>query len=131
MAAGKRKSFVAIVDDDPSIRQAIESLLASAGIENSGYVSAEQFLRSPRARTAACLILDMQLPGMNGLQLCQELRAAGIPTPIVLVTADTDRGGKIRTAALAAGVMAVLHKPFEPDALLGCVQEVLANAKRR
>jgi FixJ family two-component response regulator len=131
MAIRKRQSFVAVVDDDASMREAIESLLGSAGIENSGYASAELFLRSRRARKAACLIVDMRLPGMNGLQLCRELRASGIDAPVILVTADHDRSGRIRTAALAAGVIDVFHKPFEPGALLGCVQAALAKSTCR
>jgi FixJ family two-component response regulator len=131
MATRKRQSLVAVIDDDASMRQALASLLGSAGIHSLGYASAELFLRSRRARSAACLIVDMQLPGMNGLALCHELHASGMDTPVVLVTADHDRSGKLRSAAHAAGVIAVFYKPFEPDALLSSVQKALASARKR
>lgn len=125
MATGKRRPFVAVVDDDGGMREATVSLLNSAGFRTSAYWSGEAFLRSRRARKTDCLVLDMRLPGMSGLQLYRTLRAEGFEAPTVLLTADHDRGGRLRTEALAAGILAVLYKPYDGDTLVDFVQAAL------
>lgn len=126
MAKTKRQFWVAVVDDDAGMREGTQALLDSAGYRSSGYRSAEAFLRSQRARSAGCLILDMQLPGMSGLQLYRTLRARGLTAPGILVTGANDREGRLRADALAAGMLGVLHKPFQGDSLLQLVGETVA-----
>jgi FixJ family two-component response regulator len=125
MARAKRQFIVAVVDDDAGTREAIESLLNSAGFRTSGYGSAEMFLCSRSARSAGCLVLDLRLPGMSGLDLYRKLIEERISVPALLLTADNDHDGRLRAEALAAGMLGVLHKPFDGDALLHFVQEVL------
>jgi len=122
MATGTRRPFVAVVDDDVGMREATEALLNSAGFRTSAYSSAEAFLRSRRARKADGLVLDMRLPGITGLQLYRKLREQGLAVPTVLLTADRDRGGRLHTEASAAGILAVLYKPYDGDTLVNLVQ---------
>jgi FixJ family two-component response regulator len=124
MAKQKEQFWVAVVDDDVGMREATQALLGSAGYRTSGFRSAEAFLRPARARSAGCLVLDMQLPGINGLQLYSELRNRGVVVAAILLTADSDDDGRLRARALAAGMLAVLHKPFASDLLLDLVQQV-------
>jgi FixJ family two-component response regulator len=125
MAQARTPQFVAIVDDDADMRQATKSLLNSAGIRSAGYSSAESFLRSRRALTCACLVLDLNLPGLDGFGLCDALRNRGATIPIILVTADDDRD--LHTKALAKGMLGVLKKPFDGDTLLRLVQRALGR----
>jgi FixJ family two-component response regulator len=104
--------------------EATQALLGSAGYRTSGFRSAEAFLRAARGRSAGCLVLDMRLPGISGLQLYSELKDSGVVVPAILLTADSDRGGRLRAQALAAGMLALLHKPFASDLLLDLVQQV-------
>ncbi len=128
MATGKQ-SFVAVVDDDVSVREAIVALLNSAGFTTLGYPSAEAFLRSKRARKARCLLLDMRLPGKSGLQLHCQLREQGRDTPTFLLTADHDRDGRLRAQALDAGIVAVLYKPFDAEALVRLVKSAFEKPR--
>jgi FixJ family two-component response regulator len=129
MAKTKRQFWVAVVDDDAGMRQGTQALLHSAGYRSSAYASAEAFLRSRRARSAGCLILDMQLPGMSGLQLYRTLCARGPAAPGILVTGAHDREGRLRIEALAAGMLGVLHKPYHSEALLQLVQQAAAHPR--
>ena len=123
----EQQAFVAIVDDDPSVCAATCRLLRAAGFRAAPFASAESFLEAAEARAADCLILDLRLPGMNGLELYAELRARGTEAPAILITADVDPDGSLQTAASEAGIQAILSKPFEADALLGMVQTALAQ----
>lgn len=123
MASPKRTPFVAVVDDDAGMRNATRNLLHAAGFATTGYASAEAFLKSKRSRQAGFIVLDMQLPGMGGLELHAALRAEKLKIPTVLVTADHDK--TVRAEALAAGILAVLYKPFDADSLLRQVQKAL------
>lgn len=124
MAKARRQFWVAVVDDDAGMRVATQALLGSAGFRTSGYRSAETFLRSARARSAGCLVLDMHMPGLTGIQLYEKLRARGPAPPGILLTADSDYGGALAAAAAAAGMLAVLHKPTASETLLQLVQKV-------
>jgi FixJ family two-component response regulator len=114
---------VSVVDDDESVRQAIEGLLRSAGLQVAAFASAEEFLRSRHLQTAACLILDLQMPGMGGLELQKRLAQAGHRIPVVILTAHGD--DHARTNALRAGAVAFMPKPFDGEVLLRAVEAAL------
>jgi FixJ family two-component response regulator len=114
---------VSIVDDDEAIRESLDSLFRSVGVPVAVFESAEQFLRSPQVRTTRCLILDIQMAGMDGLELQQQLMADGHDMSIVFLTAHGDN--EARAQALAAGARAFLPKPFDGDVLLATVESLL------
>lgn len=105
------------------MREATRALLRSAGIRATCYRSAEGFLRSPRARTAGCLVLDLRLPGISGLQLHCRLRDAGLAIPSILLTAERDPDKRVSREALAAGMLAVLPKPSMGDELVSLLRQ--------
>jgi FixJ family two-component response regulator len=115
-----RRALVAIVDDDESVRDAIGSLFRSMGFRTELFPSGEEFLAAPHLHDFSCLILDVQMPGMNGLELQQRLAAASHPVPIIFVTAFGDESTRAR--ALRGGAVSFLSKPFSDDALLEAVQ---------
>jgi FixJ family two-component response regulator len=110
------RPLVAIVDDDELFRRSVERLVRLAGFRVETFGSAEDFLERGNLERTACAILDMKLPGMNGLELQQRLTTRRRPTPIVFVSAHED--GVMRATALRAGAMAFLKKPFDDSALL-------------
>jgi FixJ family two-component response regulator len=117
----KRQRFVVVVDDDTGIRAATQDLLNSQGFVTRGFASAEQFLRSRNACEAGCLVLDMRLPGMSGLELLRQLRRGGLAIPAIFATAEHDVDGQLRLQLLQAGAAAVLRKPYDPERLLQLV----------
>jgi FixJ family two-component response regulator len=106
---------IAVIDDDESVRTALRRLLRSFGLLVETFATAEEFLHQSSQLAADCLILDVHLPGLNGLELQQFLRAAGQHVPIVFITAYGD--GQERELALRGGATAFLTKPFEEDIL--------------
>ena len=119
-----QKPLVAIVDDDESIRDSTKDLLDAAGFAAATFPSAESFLKSDRRRSAACLVTDLRMPGMTGLELHQDLAASGTHIPTILITAYPD--DRVRARARKAGVLCYLIKPFTPDELLECIRSALA-----
>ena len=117
------KATVAIVDDDGSVRDTTKDLLDSAGLSAATFASAESFLQSKETCAIQCLIADMRMPGMSGLELHGRLAAASTPIPMILITAYPDEGARAR--ALKAGVICFLAKPFNADDLLACVEIAL------
>jgi FixJ family two-component response regulator len=117
---------IAIVDDDQEIRQAITTLVETVGLRAEGFSSAEAFLRSPQAQDSACLLLDVRMPGMSGLELQRQLVAANWRIPIIFVTAYAD--DDVRVRALAAGAVDVLSKPCREEDLLRAIQTALTQA---
>jgi FixJ family two-component response regulator len=115
--------LISIVDDDESLREAVQALLASTGRRAVAFGSAEQFLASSAVQSSDCLILDLRMPGISGLELQQRMRAAGHRIPTIVLTAHAD--DVTRARALAAGAVAVLPKPFQPDTLLEAVEASL------
>jgi FixJ family two-component response regulator len=115
--------IVFIVDDDFRMREALSSLLSSAGLRVAAYGSASEFLESEKPDSPACLILDMELPDVNGLELQQELADRDAP-PIVFITAYGDIPSSVR--AMKAGAIEFLSKPFEEQKLLGAVDAGIA-----
>ena len=121
---------VSIVDDDESVREAISSLLRSIGLEAKVFASAEQFLSSDYQHNADCLILDVRMPGMTGLQLQEKLASAKCNLPIIFITAHvSDREAKAR--ALRSGAVDFLIKPFKEDELLNDVYIALYSKDHR
>lgn len=114
---------IAIVDDDPGIRQALDRLLRSAGYSVTTYASAEEFLGRDDPGLVDCLVLDLHLGGMTGMELEEALNARGIGLPAVFITAHHDGGVRLRLEQAHAG--AVLQKPFEEAALLNAIRQVI------
>jgi FixJ family two-component response regulator len=130
MAKRKRQFFVAVVDDDAAMRAATRDLLNSNGFRTQGFSSAEQFLRSRHGCKAGCLVLDMRLPGMSGLELQRELRVMGLAIPAIFATAEDDVDGELQIRILQAGAVAVLRKPFDPGQLSRLVQHALKAGRQ-
>jgi FixJ family two-component response regulator len=114
---------VSIVDDDESVREAIKSLLRSVGLGADVFASAEEFLRSDRLKNTACLILDVRMPGISGLELQELLAAAHYKIPIIFITAHVS-DCEARSRALRAGAVDFLSKPFNEETLLKDVYAV-------
>jgi FixJ family two-component response regulator len=117
------QSIVMIVDDDDSIRKAVRRLMKSFGLAVETFASAEEFLDSDRLEKTSCLILDVHMPGMNGLELQERLVASNSEIPIIFITAFTDE--RARLQALKAGAVGYLAKPFADDELLNCIHTAL------
>jgi FixJ family two-component response regulator len=114
-----------VVDDDPSIRRALRRLLASAGLEARLFASAEEFLESSIPDTAACVIVDVRMPGMSGLELQRALHEVGNPVAVILITGYAD--DLARRRGLEAGAIGFLSKPFDNQDLLDAVTRALAR----
>ena len=121
------RPLVAIVDDDESIRNATRDLLRAEGFSTATFEDAESFLGSASRDRASCVVADMRMPGMTGLELYQELVAAGHAIPTVIITAHPEDVTQAR--AREAGITCYLIKPFGPDELLECVGEALAKSQ--
>jgi len=115
--------LIAIVDDDESVRTAMGGMVESFGYAPVTFESAGEFLKSDKLPDASCLILDVQMPGMSGLELHDELVAKGRRIPTIFVTAFPDR--RVRERALRAGGVCFLSKPFGRSDLLGCIETAL------
>ena len=111
---------VFVVEDEPDVRISLKRLLRSVGLEARTYASAQEFLRSERPDAPACLVLDVRLPGLSGLDLQQELAAANIDLPIIFVTGHGDIPMSVR--AMKAGAVEFLSKPFREQDLLEAIQ---------
>ena len=120
-----RKAVIAIVDDDQSVREALTSLVRSLGYVAMAFECAEDFLKSRRRRKVSCVIADVQMPGMTGLELHNRLVASGEPIPTILITAFPDE--RTRERALQAGAIGYLTKPFSEDDLLACIRLTLGH----
>jgi len=116
---------VVIIDDDESVRKALRRLLRSAGASPETFATAEEFLDAAAQPAPACLILDVHLPGLSGLELQKRLTAEGRCVPVVFITAYGD--GRMRDLALRAGAIAFLQKPFEERLLLDAVVRAMAS----
>jgi len=118
-----KKPVIAIVDDDEAVREALADLVTSLGYVALKYSGAQEFLDSPRRPRISCLISDVQMPGMNGLDLFKRIAASRTPIPTILITAYPK--DEARDLALKAGVLCYLKKPFEEQTLLDCIQSAL------
>jgi FixJ family two-component response regulator len=124
-------AMVFVVDDDPQVRASIQGLLKSAELRSEGFETAEQFVQRQPPDGPACLIVDVSLPGISGLDFQQQLKKSGLQIPIVFITAHGDIPMTVK--AMKSGAVEFLTKPFEDRALLGAVQQALASdtARRR
>src|SRR5271154_5639358 len=121
---GKSK-LVAIVDDDELMRSAVGGLLKAVGLPAQEFASAEEFLNSGQQHQAGCLIADIRMPGISGLELQAKLNADRCRIPIIFITAHGDE--KMRLQALRAGAVEFLAKPFDDEALLVSIRSALAS----
>jgi len=117
-------ALISIVDDDESVREATKGLIRSLGYIAATFASAEEFLRSDRVQDTACLIADVQMPGMSGIELQSRLLAQGRRLPIIFITSFPET--KARAQALAAGALGYLSKPFSDEKLITHLDEALA-----
>jgi FixJ family two-component response regulator len=117
--------LIAVVDDDESVREAATNLFRSMGFAVQAFASAEDFLSSGSLERTSCLVLDVQMPGMGGLNLQSHLAATGRHIPIVFVTGYPD--DRVRSTALQSGAVCFLIKPFNEDDLLDGLRSVLGE----
>jgi FixJ family two-component response regulator len=115
--------LISVVDDDDSVRESLRGLLRSVRFGVEVFASAEEFLGSDRGHETDCLILDVRMPGMSGLELQRRLLASQLGIPIVFISAHGDEG--LRSQALRGGAVDYLLKPFSEEALLNAVQKAL------
>src|SRR5271156_1496401 len=120
-----KTQLIAIVDDDDLMRGALRGLLKAVGLPARAFASAEEFLESGEQHRTACLIADISMPGMSGLELQAKLNAEHCRIPIIFITAHGD--AKMRMHALRAGAVEFLAKPFDDEALLVSVRAALAS----
>jgi FixJ family two-component response regulator len=120
---GGRKNLISLVDDDESVRRSTTLLIESFGFHAAAFESAESFLKSGQLQETACLIVDVQMPGMNGLELQSHLATVGYKIPIIFVTAYDNK--ELRKQALQAGAVAFLGKPFSDELLLRALRAAL------
>jgi FixJ family two-component response regulator len=125
MAMGSKDKMVAVIEDDASYRVAVQRLLKSAGISVVSFDSAEAFLNSGQQHETGCLISDIRMPGISGLELQSKLNADRCPIPTIFITAHGDE--KMRMQAMRAGAVKFLTKPFDGEALLESVRTALAS----
>jgi len=120
---------VFIVDDDASVRHSIEDLLESLGLQSKCFASAQEFLASEHRSGPSCLVLDVRLPGISGLDLQRELRKAALRIPIIFITGHADIPMTVR--AMKSGAVEFLTKPFREQELLDAIQRSLAHDRER
>ena len=126
MNIGHNSRLVAIVDDDESVQRALQDLIESDGLSALCFGSAEQFLDSEARNKAACLIADVRMPGLTGLELQAKLKAERCPIPVVFITAHGD--AEMRIHAMREGAVEFLSKPFDDAVLLEIVHTALKRS---
>src|SRR2546421_12704738 len=117
--------LIYVVDDDASVREALSSLIRSVGWRVETFASAQEFLARPQADAPSCLVLDVKLPGLSGLDLQQELAKADIEIPIIFLTGHADIPMSVR--AMKAGALEFFTKPFDDEALLEAIRRGIAH----
>ena len=123
------KNLISVVDDDASVLRTTTLLIESLGFRAAGFESAELFLKSDQLTQTSCLIVDVRMPGMSGLQLQSHLAALGCKIPIIFITAYDDQASRLR--ALQAGAVAFLGKPFTDEILLQTIRSALRGQMAR
>jgi FixJ family two-component response regulator len=125
----EERPVVFIIDDDPSIREALDGLLRSVGLQVQSFGSAQEFLRARLPDTPACLVLDVRLPGPSGLDFQHELAASNSPLPIIFITGHGDIPMSVQ--AMKAGAVEFLTKPFREQELLDAIQQGIERDRTR
>jgi FixJ family two-component response regulator len=118
-------ALISIVDDDESTRESTKGLIRSLGYQAATFASAEEFLQSDSVDSTSCLITDMQMPGLSGIDLQGWLIARGVQMPTIFITAFPEEG--TRASALRAGAVGYLGKPFSEESLLKCLDTALGS----
>jgi FixJ family two-component response regulator len=118
------QALISVVDDNDGVRASLDGLVRSLGYRVATFSSAEDFLGSHAASDSRCVISDLQMPGMNGIDLTRAMGRTGSSTPVILISAFLN--DPIRREAKAAGVHCFLSKPFDGDALVDCLDSALA-----
>ena len=118
--------FVAVVDDDPSVRRALARLLRSVGVAAAAHPSGPHFLESRAIHDVDCLVLDVHMPGMSGLEVLEEVRVAASKLPVVLMTGRYE--SEFEERALSAGASALLRKPFSDAVLFAAITEATGES---
>ena len=121
-----RIPLISIIDDDDALRSSLENLIRSVGLRAQGFSSAEAFLRSNQVHETGCLILDVRMPGMSGLELQRKMVMVNSNIPTIFITAHEDADQ--RTEGLEAGAVAFLYKPFYEEELLNAIDAALKNS---
>jgi FixJ family two-component response regulator len=116
-------AVIAIVDDDPSVRKGLERLIRSLGWQAETFASAQEFLDRPRTEAPSCIVLDLQLPGLSGLDLQKRMSETGLETPIVFLTGHGNIPASVK--AMKAGAVEFLTKPVDEQELLKAIQEAI------
>ena len=123
----RETTIVSIVDDDESVRDSVSALVRSLGYTPHAYASAEDFLNSAAAESAHCLVADIQMPGMNGIELQQALIRKGSKLPIIFITAFPE--DHVKQKVLAAGAICLLRKPCDGDVLVNFIESALTSSE--
>jgi FixJ family two-component response regulator len=126
--SGQSNAIIAIVDDDLSVREGLSGLIRSAGLQVETFASAQEFLARPGAEAPSCLVLDLQLPGLSGLDLQKRMAEAGLEIPIVFLTGHGDIPASVQ--AMKAGAVEFLTKPFDEQDLLKAIHEAIDRDRR-
>src|SRR5262249_45579449 len=120
--------IISIIDDDESMRCAVKSLVTSLGLDAYTFASAEAFLQSPHLDDTSCVITDLQMPGLNGVELQKSLLAQGRSIPIIFVTAFPEE--RLRARAMEAGALGFLSKPFESETLIKLIDKAIETGRK-
>src|SRR4029450_2775847 len=124
----EKNPLVFVVDDDASIRDSLKDLVGSAGLDVQTFAPAQEFLTSPRPDVLSCLVLDVKLPGLSGLDLQQELAKLEVQIPIIFITGHGDIPMSVR--AMKAGAIEFLTKPFRAEDLLNAVEQAINRSRQ-
>jgi FixJ family two-component response regulator len=117
--------IISIIDDDEATRSAVAALMRAKGFDAKAYESAEDFLLAQACEASQCIITDIQMPGLSGIELKQRLDADNCKTPVIMITARVEE--RLHSLALASGAFCLLRKPFKTKALIECVERALAG----
>jgi len=120
-----QQPLISIIDDDDSLRTALVGLVRSLGYRALGFANAESFLADDLAGGSDCIVTDIQMPGLSGIELKEQLAREGRAAPVIMITARTEAG--LRERAFASGALCVLKKPFAAEALIDCLGRALAG----
>jgi FixJ family two-component response regulator len=120
-----RDEIISIIDDDEATRAAVVGLMRAKGFCVTAYASAEDFLRAVDREASQCIITDIQMPGLSGIELKQRLTAENCAIPVIMITARVEE--RLHSLALASGAFCLLRKPFKSTVLIECVERALAG----